>query len=85
MHGGADGFDIERHERVEVVIERIAKRRHEDDCAGGACLVVVVDNFRKPFNEQLLVHVGAFGHVGHVEIAIVVVADVVLEENGEVA
>ena len=76
MHGGPDHFDAEGDERVEVVVEGIAEGRHEDDGAGGAGLVVVVDDLREPLVEHLPVHVGGFRHVGHVEIAIVVVADV---------
>ncbi len=81
VHGGADHFDAERHQRIEVVVERIAEGRDEDHGAGGSGLVVVVHDLRKPLDEQLAVHVGGFLHVGHVEIAIVVVADVLGVES----
>ena len=46
VHGGADHFDAQRHQRIEVVVERIAERRDEDHGAGGAGLVVVVHDLR---------------------------------------
>ena len=76
MHRGAHHFDTQRHQRIEVVVKRIAERRNEDYRAGGSGLVVVVHDLRKPLQEQLAIHIGGFLHVGHVEIAIVVVTDV---------
>ena len=81
MHGRAHGFHAERDERIEVVVEGIAKRRHEDYRAGRPGLVMVVDDLRKPLEEHLAIHVGGLRHVRHVEIAVVVVADVVLKQG----
>ena len=84
VHGGAHHFDTQRHQRVEIVIERIAERRDEDHRAGRSRLVVVVHDLRKPFQEQLAIHVGGFLHVRHVEIAIVVVAHVLRVEARQI-
>ena len=84
MHGGPNHLDLERNQRIEVVVERIAKRRSEHDGAGWPGLVVVVHDLGKPFQVKLPVHVGGFAHGGHVEIAVVVVADVLLVEPGDV-
>ena len=85
MHGRTHRFDTERDERIEVVIEGIAKRRHEDHGAGWSGLVMVVHDLRKPLEEHLTVHVRGLRHVRHVEIAVVVVADVVLKQERQPA
>ncbi len=80
VHGGADGLDLQGDERVVVVVEGVAEGRHEDDGAEGAGLVMVVHDLWIPLAEEDAAHVGALGHVVHVEVAVVVVADVVLPE-----
>ena len=47
MHGGAHQLDAQRNQRIEIVIEGIAERRHEDHRAGRAGLVVVVHDLRE--------------------------------------
>ncbi len=82
MHGRADHFDAKRHQRVEVVVERIAERRCEHDGAGRTGLVVVIDDLRKPFPIRDPVHVFRFRLGRHVEVAIVVVPHVLLIQHG---
>ena len=53
------------------------------DCTGRAGLMMVVHDLWKPLDEHLAVHVRGFGHVGHVGITIVVVADVFVVELGQ--
>ena len=76
VHGRPHQLDSQRDQRIEVVVERVAERRHENHRSGGSGLVVVVHHLRKPLQEKLVVHVGGFRHVGHVEVAVVVVPDV---------
>ena len=78
MHGRTHQLDEIRNERIEIVVERIAEGRGEHHRSGGSGLVMVVHDLRKPFVVKLAIDVGGFLHVGHVEIAIVVVADVFL-------
>ncbi len=80
MHRSADHFNPQRDQRIEIIVKRIAKRRHENHRARRSGLVMVVHDLREPFDEQLAVHVGGFLHVRHVEIAIVVMADVLRVE-----
>jgi hypothetical protein len=78
MHRRTHQFNAERHQRIEVVVERIAERRHEDYRPLRTCLMVVVNDFRVPLQEQLVIHVGGFRLVRHVKIAVVIVVDVLL-------
>ncbi len=71
-------------EGIEIVIEWIAEGRHKDDRAGGTGLVVVIHDLREPLQEHDAIHVGGLRHVRHVEIAVVVVADVFVVEAGQV-
>ena len=76
VHGGTDQVDGGDDERIEVVVEGIAERGGEDDGAEGSGLMVVVHDLREPFDEELAVHVDGLAEVGHVEVAIVIVAGV---------
>ena len=78
MHGGAGHFHTQRNQRIEIVVERIAERRHEDHGSGRTSLVVVVHDLRKPLDEELAIDIGGFLHVGHIEITVIIVADVFL-------
>ena len=46
--------------------------------------MVVVHDLRKPLDEKLAIDVGGFLHIGHVEIAVVIVADVFLPKARDV-
>ncbi len=81
VHRGAYGFYAEHDERVIEVAVRVAEGRHEDDCACGACLVMVVDDLRIPDAGEDAVDVGGLGLVAGEEVAIVIVADVLLPET----
>ena len=70
MHGCADSFDAEDDERVVEVTVWIAEGRHEDDGAGWAGLVMVVDDLRIPDAGEDAVDVGGLGLVAGEEVAI---------------
>ena len=78
MNRGTDRVDAEHHERIEVVVERIAERRREEHRARRSRLMMVVHDRGIPLAIHHPVRVGALRHVHHVEIAVVVVADVFL-------
>ena len=84
VHGGTDLFDTERDEGIEVVVEGVAEGGDENDGAGGAGLVVVVDDAGEPLDGHLAIHVGGFDLAGEEEVAVVVVPDVLLVEPGEI-
>ncbi len=67
---------------VEVTVG-VAEGRHEDDGACGAGLVVVVDDLRVPDAGEDAVDVGGLGLIAGEEVAVVVVADVLLPEAGD--
>ena len=73
-------IDAADHERINMVVERIPERRAEQDRAGGAGLVVVVNDVRKPIKIEDAVHVPRLGLRVGVEITVVIVADVLLVE-----
>ena len=81
---GADHVDASDDRLVEVVVGRITERRGEHHRASGAGLVVVVHDLREPGQVHPLVHVGGFVLVRDVEVAIVVVPDVLLVEARDV-
>ncbi len=78
VHRRAHQIDSDGNERIEVVVERIAKRRSEDHCAGWSSLVVIVDDLRIPRAIENAVHSLSLGLRRHVRIAIVVVSRVLL-------
>ena len=78
VHGHADFLQLGHDQRVVVEVERIAERRNEHDHAVRAGLVLVVDDLRVPFAEQLPVDVGRLGHRRHEAVAVVIVADVLV-------
>ena len=80
VHRGSHEVQLGGDERVEVVVERIAKGRREHHRAGGAGLVMVVHDLREPLEVHRAVHVRALGLRRHVEVAVVVVTDVLLIE-----
>ena len=82
---GADRVDAERNQRIEVVVERIAERRREQHRAGRAGLMMVVHDRGEPLAIHHPVRVHALRHVHHVEVAVVVVADVLLVEPRDAA
>ncbi len=73
-------IDAKHDQRIEVVVERIAERRREEDRASRSGLMMVVHNRGEPLAIHHLVGVDALRHVHHVEVAVVVVADVLLVE-----
>ena len=80
VHGGADLVERVDDDRVVDVVEGIAEGRREHHRAGRAGLVMVVHDLREPLAIQNPVHVRGFRLVHHVEVAVVVVADVLLIE-----
>jgi hypothetical protein len=79
-HGRAHGVDTADDQGVNVVVEGVAERRHKQNCARRACLMVVVNDLREPLVIQHAIHVLGFGLRVGVEVAVVVVADVFLVE-----
>ena len=63
MHGVTHLLNAQRHQGIEIIIKRVTEGRHENHGTGGPGLVVIVDDLRKPLDEQLPVHVSGFGHV----------------------
>ena len=82
MHGRTDLIELHHDQRVEVVVERIAERRHENHRARRSRLVMVVHDLRIPFAVEHAIDIGAFRHVAHEEVAIVIVPDVLMPETG---
>jgi hypothetical protein len=80
MDRRTDCFDSERNQWVVVVVERVAKRRREQDRSWRPALVMVVDDRRIPLAIQHPIHVLALGLRHHVEVAVVIVPDVPLIE-----
>ena len=73
VHRGANHVESHDDHGVEVVVERIAERRREDDRAFGAGLVVVVHDLRQPLPVHQLIQVLGFGQIGHIKVAVVIV------------
>jgi hypothetical protein len=73
-------------ERVEVVVEGVAEGRSEHHRAGGTGLVVVVHDLRNPLDGELAATCcGSPAAFSDVEVAVVVVADVLLIQPRDVA
>jgi hypothetical protein len=79
-----DELDPLRHERIVVVVERIAERRHEQHRPGRPGLVLVVHDLRVPLDELLSRDGLGLRLVVGVGVAVVVVAHVLLVEPGNV-
>ena len=71
-------------QRIEIVVVRIALRRRPRDRPGRAALVVVVEQLRKPLVIERAVDVLGLGLGRGEEVAVVVVADVLLVEPRQV-
>src|SRR5215510_814000 len=83
MHCRAHQINAQRDERVEVVIERITEWRGEHDRSRGPGLMMVVNYPGKPFMIEDPVNRLAFRLGGKIEIAIVVMSDILLIEPGK--
>uniref|UniRef100_A0A0N5A4K1 LigA n=1 Tax=Parastrongyloides trichosuri TaxID=131310 RepID=A0A0N5A4K1_PARTI len=81
VHGGPDLGQGAHDQRVVVVVEGVAERRHEDHGPRRRRLVVVVDDLREPLAEELPIDVGRLGHGRQVVVAVVIVADVLLIQH----
>ena len=80
VHVRAERLQAENQQRIEVVVVRIALRRRPDYGPGRPALVVVVENLRQPLVIQDAVDVLGLGLGRGEEVAVVVVADVVMVE-----
>ena len=85
VHGGADLVERVDDQRIEDVVEGIAEGRREHHRAGRAGLVMVVHDLREPLAVEDPVDVHRLRLVHHVEVAVVVVADVLLVEPRQLA
>ncbi len=82
VHRRTNQVQTRNDQRVEVVVGRIAERRCEHHRPRRTRLMMVVHDLRKPLDVHRPVHVLRLGLRRHVEIAIVVVADVLLVQSG---
>ena len=80
VHVRAERLQAEDEQRVEIVVVGVALRRGPDDGAGRPALVVVVENLRQPVVVEDAVDVLRLGLSRREEVAVVVVADVLLIE-----
>ncbi len=80
VHVRAERLQAENQQRIEVVVVRIALRRRPDDGPGRPALVMVVENLRQPLVIEHAVDVLGLGLRRGEEVAVVVVADVLLIE-----
>ncbi len=76
--------EAEGDERIEAVVRRLAVRRDIHDRAAQIRLMVIDDDLRHPLAVQDAAHVDRLGLRPHVEIAVVVVARVLLIEARQV-
>ena len=84
MDRGADDINAGDNGLVKEVVRRVAERRREHHRTGRARLVVVVHDLREPGQVHPPVHVRGLVLVRDVEVAVVVVADVLLVEARDV-
>ncbi len=82
VHRGPDLGQGAHDQRIVVVVEGVAERRHEDHGPRRRRLVVVVDDLREPLAEELSIDVGRLGHRRQVVVAVVIVTDVLLIQAG---
>ncbi len=80
VHVSADEVGRDFDHWIHVVVEWISERRAKHDGASGRGLVMVVDDLGVPLRVQNAVDVARFGHVVGVEVAVVVVATILLVE-----
>ena len=78
VHRRAQRLNPQHEDGVEVVVVRVAKRWRIHDGARWSALVMIVEDLRKPLVVENAVLVLRLGLRGHEEVAIVVVADVLL-------
>ena len=81
VHRRADLVEAGDDDGVEVVVRWVAEGRGEHDGALRPGLVVIVDDLREPLAVDHPVHVLALGERGHVEVAVVVVAGVLVVQH----
>ncbi len=83
-HHGADDVDAGDRVGMLVVVVRIAERRREHHRAGRTGLVMVVHDLREPLAVHDAVDVLRLGERRHVEVAVVVVAGVMVVQHRNV-
>ena len=81
MHRRPDHVDAGDHQRVDVVVVRIAERRRKHHRAGGPGLVMVVHDLRVPLAIHDPAHVRGLRQRVHVRVAVVVVPGVMVVEH----
>ncbi len=85
VHRRAHLVEHVHDQRIVEIVERVAERRREHHRAGRPRLVVVVDDLREPLAVEHPVDVHRLRLVHHVEVAVVVVAHVLLVQPRQVA
>ncbi len=78
VHGRPQRLEAQHEQRVEIVVVRVTQRRRPEHRAGRPALVVVVEDLREPLVVQHTIDVLGLGLRGREEVAVVVVADVLL-------
>ena len=78
MHRRADKVNAQWNQRVKIVVERIAERGRKQHSAHRSGLMVVVYDLREPVVEKHPIDRFGFRLIGHVEVAVVVVTDILL-------
>src|SRR4030095_2481076 len=81
--GSPDQINPNRHEWVEVIVESIPKRRGKEHGSLRTGLMMIVNDLGKPLEIQDAVNGFGFGLVRHVEVAVVIVAYVLLVQTGQ--
>ena len=84
MHRRRNQVDADRHQRILVVVERVAEGREEQHRARRSGLVLVEHDLRNPLDVHLPVDGFRLRLVGDVGVAIVVVPDILLVEPRDV-
>ena len=84
LQGDADRLQSEHEQRILVVVERIAQRRRPQHRTRRAALMVVIEDLREPLVVQHAVDVFGLGLRRGEEVAVVVVADVLLVQLRQV-
>ena len=84
VHRTTDDIEAGANQRMDIEVHRVAEWRREHHGAGRTRLVMVVHHLRIPLRVQHTVHVLGLGLRREIEIAVVVVPDVLLVQSRNV-
>ncbi len=83
MHGGAHQIDSHDDQRVVLVVERISEGWDEKNLTVRACLMLVVDDLRKPFPVEDTVDILGLDLIRHEVVTVGVAADILVKKVGK--